>query len=253
MHLQNVIMEPKYIELTRTLIKEIGDGIYPVDSLLPGEIELATQHQVSRSTVRAALLRLQELGLISRKKKMGTRVEKNRPQDIEYSPHMSTLDELFEYHLKTRRTISKLHEIVVDIELSQVLACQPGERWLQCLVTRTLNDAQKTPLSYSQVYVRANLVKSLHKQLIKTQSLINEFIAKQTGVTAKEIRQTISAVAINATHAHFFNIEEGTPALEIKRQHYDEGDKVYHVGLSVLPADRFVYETLLTRRTLNQN
>lgn len=242
-------MEPKYVELTRVLVKEISKGVYPVDSLLPGELELAKQYNVSRSTVRAALLRLQEQGLISRKKKAGTRVESMHPQGVAYSPHMSTLDELFEYHLKTKRIISKLQEIVVDIELSRVLACDPGEHWLKCLVTRTLYDEAETPLSHSDVYVRSDLLKGLHSKLVKTEILMNEFIAQETGVTAKEIRQTISAVTLSPLHARFFDIPVGSLALQIKRQHFDEGDRIYHVGVSTLPADRFYYETFLSRQT----
>ena len=243
-------MEPKYVGLTQTLVKEISKGVYPVGSLLPGELELAEQYGVSRSTLRAALLRLQEQGLISRKKKAGTRVENMHPKSVTYSPHMSTLDELFEYHLQTNRVISRLQEIVVDIELSHILGCMPGEHWLKCLVTRTLNDKDETPLSYSDVYVRTELLRGLHRKLVKTEVLMNEFIAQETGVTAKEVRQTISATTIDASHAQFFDLPEGSLALQIKRQHFNEGDRVYHVGVSVLPADRFSYETFLTRSVL---
>lgn len=240
-------MEPKYVELTRQLIKEFADGTYPVGALLPSEIELAEQYRVSRSTLRLAFARLQELKLISRRKKGGTRVERAHPQATGYVPHLSNLDELFEFHLNTKRTISHLREIVVDIGLSKVLQCDPGEHWIQCLVTRTMNDDSNTPLSYSDVYVYAELLKGKQRKLLKTDVLINEFIARESGVAAKKIKQTISATTVPAAVARFFDIAQGGLALEIKRQHYDEGNKIYHVGISILPADRFAYETEMTR------
>ena len=119
---------------------------------------------------------------------------------------------------------------------------------MKCQVTRTLNDEQETPLSYSDVYIQKQLIEGLHEEMIHTDVLINEFIAKQTGITAKEIRQTISAVTLQPVHAAYFNLPAGSLALEIKRQHFNEVDKVYHIGISVIPADRFHYETVLTRR-----
>ena len=68
-------MEPRHAELTKALIHDITSGVYPVGSSLPGELELAEKHGVSRGTVRVALMRIQELGLVSRKKRAGTRVE----------------------------------------------------------------------------------------------------------------------------------------------------------------------------------
>ena len=57
-------MEPRHAELTKALIHDITSGVYPVGSSLPGELALAEKHGVSRGTVRVALMRIQELGLV---------------------------------------------------------------------------------------------------------------------------------------------------------------------------------------------
>ncbi|MGT2490584.1 GntR family transcriptional regulator [Cupriavidus basilensis] len=72
---------------------------------MPGELELAEKHGVSRGTVRVALMRIQELGLVSRKKRAGTRVEAAAPRSSEYTPKLSTIDELVQYGAATLRTI----------------------------------------------------------------------------------------------------------------------------------------------------
>ena len=54
-------MSTRYAEVARTLTAQIGDGTYPVGSLLPKEVNLAQTLGVSRSTVRNALQELQQL------------------------------------------------------------------------------------------------------------------------------------------------------------------------------------------------
>lgn len=53
-----------YQELARTLIAEIRKGIYKIGDRLPAEREIAVQYQVSRPTVREAMIALEVLGLV---------------------------------------------------------------------------------------------------------------------------------------------------------------------------------------------
>ena len=45
------------------LMKEVGDGKFPIGSMLPTELELCERFDVSRYTIREALRRLEEIGL----------------------------------------------------------------------------------------------------------------------------------------------------------------------------------------------
>ena len=73
-------MKPRYAELADQLIQAIGDGTFEVGSALPSELDLSAQYGVSRATVRSALERVQDLGLISRRKRAGIRVEATKPR-----------------------------------------------------------------------------------------------------------------------------------------------------------------------------
>ena len=58
--------EPRYMMLAREIVREIRSGLYPVGALLPAESELSTRFRVSRFTVREAIRKLTEAGLLSR-------------------------------------------------------------------------------------------------------------------------------------------------------------------------------------------
>ena len=53
-----------YQDLARSLIAELAEGRYPVGARLPAERELAVQYNVSRPTVREAVIALEVQGLV---------------------------------------------------------------------------------------------------------------------------------------------------------------------------------------------
>ena len=66
--------QPRYLQLAQTLISEIEEGHYPVGALMPTEFELCDQFGASRFTVREAIKRLVQQGMVSRQAGVGTRV-----------------------------------------------------------------------------------------------------------------------------------------------------------------------------------
>ena len=99
-------MEPRYAALARQIAQHITEGQHPVGSLLPGEVELAELHGVSRATVRSALQQLQDMGLISRRKRAGTRVEASQPP-AGYAPSLGTIEDLVQYAAEAERGSSR--------------------------------------------------------------------------------------------------------------------------------------------------
>src|SRR3954449_12369838 len=66
--------EPRYAAVANDLIARMQNGEFPVGSVLPPELELAAGYGVSRHTMREALRRLDQAGLLSRRRRAGTQV-----------------------------------------------------------------------------------------------------------------------------------------------------------------------------------
>ena len=81
-------------KLTEKLIEGISSGRYPVGSLLPKELQLVESEGVSRHTVRAALAKIERLGLIQRTPHVGTRVVSRGRHLIRNSPRSPIWDGL---------------------------------------------------------------------------------------------------------------------------------------------------------------
>lgn len=70
----NSATKVSYLDIKEKLLGRIHRKEWPADGLLPGEIELAQSFGCSRATVSRALNELAEEGIVTRKRRAGTRV-----------------------------------------------------------------------------------------------------------------------------------------------------------------------------------
>lgn len=241
-------MTPRYQELTGQLLEEIASGTYPVGTSLPGELDLAKRYGVSRGTIRSALDQIQTLGLISRRKRVGTRVESLTPRPPEYMPSISTIDELMQYSANTERAIHSVRHLVADIALAQYLGCEPGTHWMEIQAGRFHATNPERAVTWYHVYVRSADGEKIRRKLRQTQQLICDLICEVNNSYVGEIRQTVRAVGIPESLAHRLAAEPDAHALQFVRQYFDQNGALIEVSVSLQPADRFAYTTVLHRR-----
>jgi len=125
--------ETRYAQVARDLTEGITNGRFRVGSLLPTELELGEHYGVSRHTVRAAIRELQELGLVSRRKKVGTRVEAASPSRG-YRQSLASVEDLVQFGAAHTRVVREIKDVVADRALARELGCAPGTR---CCTTRS--------------------------------------------------------------------------------------------------------------------
>ena len=74
---------PKYLEIQNLLLQRIKNGDYQEGQLIPKEVNLAEQLNVSRPTVRHAIRNLVQVGYLERRKKRGTIVTQTKSYNTE--------------------------------------------------------------------------------------------------------------------------------------------------------------------------
>src|SRR5699024_11396809 len=70
--------EAKYKKIEAILKQRIIDQTYPLNSLLPKEIELAAEFNTSRPTINHAIHNLVQQGFLEQRKRLGTIVKRNK-------------------------------------------------------------------------------------------------------------------------------------------------------------------------------
>ena len=97
----------RYLQVARTLRKEIVDGVYPVGSQLPTEQQLCERFEVSRYTVREALRRLRDDNLVASRPRAGTLVVP-RPEANSYAQDVMSINDLLAFASGAQLTIESL-------------------------------------------------------------------------------------------------------------------------------------------------
>jgi len=238
---------PRYQLLATRLREEIQTGRYAVGSLMPTEMEISAQYNVSRSTVREAIRRLQVAGLVSRRPGVGTRIESAAPVAT-YSQFGSSIEELVENAKEIRLSLMSSEDVVADEDLAGKLRCRPNQRFLRLEgVVRSVGQrSSKPPYYWVEIYVAAafagirDLV-SVHNGLVA--SLIEQHY--QEPIT--EIRQEVTAAKTTAPIAKILSVATNAPALRFQRWYYGRDSSLMQITISVRPADRFTYCTRLRR------
>lgn len=121
----------RYSTVAKDLMEGIASGRYPVGSLLPTEFELCDLYEVSRHTVRAAIDQLLNQGLVSRRKRVGTRVEASSPRGG-YSQSLASVADLAHLAETQQREIQNVRHFVADLSEATRLGLVPGSITSAC-------------------------------------------------------------------------------------------------------------------------
>jgi DNA-binding GntR family transcriptional regulator len=237
---------PHFADIARELTEAIASGRYPVGSVLPTELELRDYYRTSRHTVRAALHELQQLGLVSRRKNAGTRVESARPRS-EFRPTLASVDDLVQFGSEHLRLVQSTDVIAADRDLARTLQCEEGARFLRISSLRIDGGKSRAPVGWTDVYIAPDYADVADIAREQPDRLISALIEERYGHSIAEIQQGIQAVLVSDEMAKRLRAEAGTAALEIVRRYLDAAGKCFEVSVSVHPAERFSVAMRLKR------
>lgn len=232
---------PRYASLAEALIGDIGRGRYPVGSLLPTEADLQQQYGVSRHTVREATRRLADMGLISRRAGIGTRV---RAKNVEahYVASLSSIADLFQYTYETRLELLGDSTVIASGEMTRMLRCAPGQHWFKLRTCRYPLQGTE-PISYTEIYIQPEY-KEIRSVLAQGRSVtIYNLVEQQYGERIVEVQQDVSAIAIPAAEARLLRTRARAPGLRILRYYLGANDRLLTMSVNTYPADRFRFST----------
>jgi len=240
-------MKPRYAEVAEQLIQAIGDGTFAVGGSLPSEIELSGHFGVSRATVRSALEKVQALGLISRRKRAGIRVEAAQPR-VAFEQSMSNVEDLMQFAVVTERQVQSIGEVDAGPALAAQLGVPSGSRWLRVELLRIDPAKPQAPICWTDVYLDPVVGAGIRRALRRSSGLICEMVEARFGRPVQQVTQEIRAVGVPARLAARLAAPADSHALEITRHYLDEAGAMFEATVSVFPAERFTYAFQLRRQ-----
>ncbi len=230
-------MQPRYAMVATALAADILDGRRAVGTMLPPEGELCLTFGVSRSTVREALRRLRELGLVEASRGVGTRIIADQPRGT-YVLAAHSVADVMGYAGPTALEILGRERVTADLALADRIGCTEGSDW--CHVTG-VRRADGTALSCVDLYIAAEFAAIADDPALVTTAAYR-LIAQRLGIAVAEIKQEIGAIALDAAQASLLGSGAGQPGLHIRRRFYAADGRLLEATLNVhAAADRFAY------------
>lgn len=234
----------RYLQVARTLRKEIVDGVYPVGSQLPTEQQLCERFEVSRYTIREALRRLRDDNLVSSRPRAGTLVVP-RPATNSYAQDVVSINDLLAFAAGAQLAIESNAMVTVDDELAARTGLAVGTEWL---AVRGRRRAQGTdaPVCTTEYYINRAFA-AVGRLLQRHSGPIFPLIEDLFGVSVVEVYQEISAVATTGELAEKLDVEEGTAALEMRRTYKTSDGEIAQVTINTHPSSRYRHSMTMRR------
>jgi GntR family transcriptional regulator len=234
----------RYLQVARTLRKEIVDGVYPVGSQLPTEHDLCERFAVSRYTVREALRRLRDDNLVSSRPRTGT-VVVPRPAINSYAQDNMSINDLLAFASGAELDIESTGMVVIDAELAERTGLPAGHSWLAVLGFRRAVDAEYTHC-WTEYYINRSFA-GVGRMLKHHTGPIFPLIEDLFGISIVEVHQEIGAVLVTPELAVRLNVAGGTAAVEVRRTYKTSDGEVAQVTINTHPASRFRHSMTLRR------
>lgn len=232
--------QPRYATVATALAAQILEGKHPVGSLLPTEQELCQSFGVSRSTVRQALRRLGELGMVAGAQGVGTRVIADQPRG-RYVLSVRSVTDVMGYAARAHLDIRSRKRVAADAALAALIGCEPGSRWVHVAGLRRSAEGRGAPISLCDLYVAEEFAEVADSPELATTPAYR-LIGRQRGIAVEAVEQDIGAIALDAAQAKALGAAPGSPGLSIRRQFFAAGGRLLEATTNIhASAEQFVY------------
>ena len=223
---------------------DIGRGRIKVGETIPGELELVARFKVSRHTVREALRRLDDLGLIDRQQGVGT-VVRARQASPSYVQTVRTPSELMRYPADSRLVVVGTVKVKANRQLARLLEVRTGSEWIKVSAVRRMKSTP-VPIAWTDVYLLHDYA-DIVPQIGKRNQLVYQIVEAAHGEHVEHIQVRIRAGAITAELAGALEAEAGMPSLNVMRHYFGRGGRPFEISISQHPSDRYMYSLDLQR------
>ncbi len=234
--------QPLYARIEAKLRDGIAAGRHPVGALLPTEAELCRTLKVSRHTVREALRRLVDAGLVERRQGAGSVVIAREPSRGEVRA-IRNIDGLMQYAADTRLEVSRCGMTPLTQEEAAQTLGHAGEEWLKVSALRVGQDNRPQATTEILIHPRFAAVASE----LPARGAIYRLVEQRFGVEVEEVVQEISAGPLPPKVAAALRRRPREVGLLFMRRYMLPGGETLLVSLRWHPAARFTYAMRLRR------
>lgn len=228
---------PLYHQIKEDLLLKIEqDKLKPGDKL-PPEVNLMKEYDVSRITVRNAIMSLVNQGLLTRKSGIGTFVAE--PKAVRLFPGVTSFTEdMQNKDMRPGRKLLSYKIIDASKSLREKMELQKNEKILQI---ERLMFANEEPIAIHFINLPELIWKNVDvsKKNIKEKSLYQ--LIESSGIILGEAEENIEGSIADSSIAKTLGIKKNAPILIVERFVRTTSGEILDYAINTYRADRYKY------------
>jgi GntR family transcriptional regulator len=237
--------EPLWIQAVNLINREIADGVLQPGMRLPPERELCLELGISRVTLRKALNKLVEDGVLSASHGRGWYVAQG-PQARQTKEWPNSLESFSEtavrMGLEASSTVLRSEVKPANLDEAETLLIAPGTPLFHLERVRFLGGV---PIAVDMTQVPAHFAESLAEVDFSTASLYQTLA--QAGVEPARADATIEATEADDQAATLLDLEVGKPLLVMRQLAIDTLERPLFTSMIKYAGDRYRLRTAFAR------
>jgi GntR family transcriptional regulator len=229
---------PLYFQIAENLKQAISDGTLKPGERLDNELDLTERLGVSRPTVRQAVQRLVDQGLVVRRRGLGTVVVS--PRILRPVALTSLYDDLASSGRQPATTVLGVTSMTADAEMAALLSVPVGT---ELLSVDRLRLADGTPLALMHNYLPASLLPGDPRDALEKTGLYA--LLRSQGVQLHAGEQVIGARKATPHEAKMLEAPRGATVLTMTRTTFHQNGTPVEHGSHAYLAERYSFRMTL--------
>lgn len=226
---------PLHVQVEEHFRTLIGLKKFEHGALLPKEVELANRLGVSRSTIRQATNKLENEGLIVRKKGVGTKVAEKKGLLTGLHHWYSFTQEMKEKGIKVTNLSLKVEWVDASETIRTFFNSKNDKKVLK--LSKLKGEASGEPIVYFESYFHPRIGISENDEFDKP---LYAMLEDKYGIIVHRSSENISAKLAGPV-AKKLKVDVASPVLFRERFVYDIGDRPVEYNIGYYRSDKFTY------------
>lgn len=232
---------PLYHQIKDILISRISEGEWKSGDLIPTEIELMEEFNVSRTTIRQAISILVHEGLLDKRQGRGTTVKSLRLTES-LGRLTGFAEEIMERgYVPNSKLLRAEYREDLFIEKKKLKIPDDGT----ILSIHRIRFANDEPIALEKTSWPKEIGDVLMKHDLNGAKFYQ--ILEESNIYLKNARETISAVNATSYEADLLGVSPGTALLQMTRLSYGVNDEPIEFTQTKFRSDRYQYKVDLNR------
>ncbi len=236
---------PLYRQLETIILKHIKENDLKPGDMVPSEGEFCARYRLSRSTVRQAFKRLEQKGLILRRRGLGSFIaEPKVSRNLDYM--YSFTSQLSDMGYETSSQVLHFEETTLDADTAQLLGLEPG---LPVYSIERLRLGGGLPMLLEATLIVRSFSPALSAAAIEKESLYR--MLKDNGLEMGQAVESYEPIVMDKKTQKLLQSESNPCAFLIRRKSYTKEGQLFEYTRSVMPGQRSRLEITLREDSIS--